>query len=209
MFSGIISEIGTVLSAKPVITGMELKLSASRAFSDGIKTGFSVAVNGACLTVVSFKISESEDRSELDFIVVKESLNRTNLNNLTTDSCVNLERSIKIGDEIGGHLLSGHIDCQITTSSVQEIGEGKEIVFELPDKYSRYVFEKGYVALNGASITVAKKEGNTFKVALIPETLTRTNLGLLKQGDRVNLEIDRQSQVIVETVERYLKNNTG
>ncbi len=202
MFSGIISEIGQVLEAVSSETGMAIKIGATEAFGHELSLGCSISVNGVCLTLTAFQ--NSTNSVVLSFDVIRESLNRSNLKELKTGTSVNLERSLKFGDEIGGHLCSGHVDCEIAVQAVSQIGESKEIDFIVPEKFNKYIFEKGFIAINGASITVSKKIENGFRVALIPETLNRTNLNLLAVADSVNLEVDRQTQVIVESVEQYL-----
>jgi riboflavin synthase len=203
MFSGLICDIGRVLACSPNPTGLELVLAVPASLAQGLSLGASVSINGVCLTLVKLEIGEAE--SSLYFDVIQESLSRSNLSSLKVNSVVNVERSLKMGEEIGGHLCSGHVDGQIEALSVIPVGEGRKIEFSCPEKFEKYIFEKGYVALNGASITVAKKSAASFVVALIPETLKRTNLGSLVVGDKVNLEIDRQTQAIVDSVERVMK----
>jgi riboflavin synthase len=140
---------------------------------------------------------------------MQESLDRSTLGNLRVGAKVNFERSLKFGQEIGGHLLSGHIDFSAQITKVDTPPNNHQITFAAPADWMRYIFPKGYVALNGASLTVARcdKGAGTFEVCLIPETLRLTTFGSLRAGDRVNVEIDRQTQVIVDTVTAYLKDN--
>lgn len=222
MFSGIVSGLYPIKSIAPTASGALLRVFVHDTLLVGLKAGDSIAVNGVCLTVIDFtpgtEITETdiagidmtgtEQKQALtayvSFDVVPETLRRSNLSELGEGSFVNIERSLRFGDEVGGHLCSGHIDCILTVVSIIRLGEGAEVRFSIEKPFLRYIFEKGYVALNGASLTVAKKYDDGFSVAFIPETLKKTNLGLLDTGTRVNLEIDRSTQVIVETVERVL-----
>lgn len=204
MFSGIISGLCPVKTLKKSLSGLTLAVNLEDRLTLGLQIGASVAVNGVCLTVV--KIEACHDSSkDIFFDVVEETLKRSNLCEIKAGSVVNIERSLKFGEEVGGHLCSGHIDDQVTVSSITVIGDSREIDFEVSAELSKYIFEKGYVALNGASLTVARKDLNRFRVAFIPETLSKTNLGSLVVGSKVNLEIDRGTQAIVNTVERVLE----
>jgi len=201
MFSGIVRAICPVNSVDISPSGLRLTLGFQPYLLQGLETGASISVNGVCLTVVSFSISESS----ASFDVVPETLKRSNLLELETGSMLNIERSLKFGDEVGGHLCSGHVDTMSIVSEIVEHGEGAEIDFSVAQEWEKYIFEKGYITLNGASLTVAKKLAGSFRVAFIPETRSKTNLGALQIGSRVNVEIDRATQAIVETVERVLE----
>lgn len=213
MFSGIVAGLYPIKSIETTASGVVLSVFLPNSLLAGLKAGESVAVNGVCLTVVAFVRGADTGATiagkqvidgYVSFDVVPETLTRSNLAELKEGTFVNIERSLKFGDEVGGHLCSGHIDCMITVMSIARLGEGAEIRFAVENPFYRYIFEKGYVALNGASLTVAKKYEDGFLVAFIPETLRSTNLGLLSVGAKVNLEVDRSTQVIVETVERVL-----
>jgi riboflavin synthase len=206
MFSGIIRGIYSVVKADIIDSGLSLVLNFDHKLIPGLEIGASISVNGVCLTVVNY-FQGQEQTYSVHFEVVPETLRRTNLSELKVGSLVNIERSLKFGDEVGGHLCSGHVDGLATVTNIEKIGEGAEIDFSVEEVHSKFILEKGYVALNGASLTVAKKLVTGFRVAFIPETLSKTNLGNLVIGSKVNIEIDRATQAIVETVERLTKNS--
>jgi riboflavin synthase len=135
---------------------------------------------------------------------MQETLNVTNLGALAEGDRVNVERAARFGDEIGGHQMSGHIICTAEITEVLKSENNRQIWFELPPELARYLFPKGYIGVDGISLTIGEVEGNRFNVNLIPETLSRTNLGTRVAGERVNIEIDPQTQAIVDTVERVL-----
>lgn len=165
----------------------------------GLETGASVAHNGCCLTVTKI---EGENVS---FDLIKETLRLTNLGELKEGEVVNIERAAKYGDEIGGHVVSGHI---VTTAEISKIftsEDNHQIWLSIYDKaLMKYILHKGFVAIDGISLTVGDVINNRFCVHLIPETLARTTLGSKRLGDKVNIEIDPQTQAIVDTVERVL-----
>lgn len=165
----------------------------------GLETGASVAHNGCCLTVTKI------DGEYVSFDLIKETLRLTNLGELKVGDVVNIERAAKYGDEIGGHVVSGHI---VTTAEISKIftsEDNHQIWLSIYDKaLMKYILHKGFVAIDGISLTVGDVINNRFCVHLIPETLARTTLGLKRLGDKVNIEIDPQTQAIVDTVERVL-----
>lgn len=165
---------------------------------DGLALGASVAHNGCCLTVTKI------EGDNVSFDVMAETLRLTNLGMLTVGSVVNLERSAKFGDEIGGHPMSGHIICTAEVDEIIKTENNKTIWFTLPPSIARYVFHKGFIGLNGASLTIGDVKEGRFNVHLIPETLQRTNIDALQKGDKVNIEIDSQTQIMVDTIERVL-----
>ncbi|MCL6416535.1 riboflavin synthase subunit alpha [Aestuariirhabdus sp. Z084] len=185
------------------LSGLESKPGLKRFWFDfpsemlaDLSLGASVAVNGACLTVAAI------DGSRIGFDVMQETLRVTNLAQLESGSYVNLERAARFNDEIGGHLLSGHVHDRVEVLSVERPENNCIITFSLAPEWQPYLFAKGFVALNGASLTVGEVEPGQFNVYLIPETLKITTFDNLKVGDKVNLEIDSQTQVIVDTVKR-------
>lgn len=208
MFSGIIQGICPVNKVELSPSGLRLGLSPKPELMHGLDLGASIAVNGVCLTVVSF-VNNHESDCIVFFDVVPETLKRSNLSDLQIGTLVNIERSLKFGDEVGGHLCSGHVDTLATVTRIQDLGAGAEVDFSVVLGWEKYILEKGYVALNGASLTVANKLPLGFRVAFIPETLLNTNLGSMKVGSKVNLEIDRATQAIVETVERVLEERSA
>jgi riboflavin synthase len=170
---------------------------------DGILIGASVAVNGTCLTVVSL----GEDGRSAAFDLIVETLRATNLGKLRVDGEVNYERSARVGDEIGGHTVSGHVHCTADIVEVVDTELNRKVVFQTSDvKLIKYVLPKGFIAVDGCSLTVGEvdKKLGRFNVWLIPETLRMTVLGSKAIGDTVNIEIESQTQVIVDTIERVL-----
>ena len=161
-----------------------------------LAVGASVAVNGVCLTVVS----KSEDISSFD--VVSETARISNLGRLGNGSYVNVERSFRVGDEVGGHILSGHVADVVTVESIELTGSEALLKFVVPEAWRQYLMPKGFVALNGCSLTVAEfnRDSGVGSVNLIPETLRRTTFGNIKRGDHLNLEVDSQTQAVVDTV---------
>jgi riboflavin synthase len=164
----------------------------------GLETGASVAINGVCLTVTAIQ------NQEVTFDAVRETLALSNLKFLTNGMQVNVERSAKHNAEIGGHILSGHVMGLAEVVSVETSENNCRMTFSMPGEWMRYIFNKGFLAINGASLTIAACEKDHFSVNLIPETLARTNFSLLKAQNMVNIEIDAQTQTIVNTVERVL-----
>ena len=186
MFTGIIQEIGEIKECNKTSSGKSIEIYATNSFTENLQEGASVSVNGVCLTVVS-----SNNKSMI-FDVIKETLRITNLDGIKIGSTVNLERSLKYGDEVGGHLLSGHVSCKGKSQLIQNNGE-VELRVECPKEWIDYVLLKGYVAINGASLTVAKKERDSFSVYLIPETLGATNLSQYSEESFLNIEIDQST----------------
>ncbi len=153
-------------------------------------------MNGACLTVTRCE----DDRAHFD--VMMETLRVTNLGDLADGALVNVERAARIGDDIGGHLMSGHVHGTVAVQSIEYPENNRIIWFERPAPWASYLFTKGYIGLNGCSLTLGEVEPERFNVYLIPETLNVTNFGSLAVGERVNLEIDPQTQVVVDTLHR-------
>jgi len=195
MFSGIVQEFSKKTEVKSKDYGINLSVRVTKKFTKGLKKGDSVAVNGVCLTVKKF------NSDTINFDVIHESLKLTNLKSLNSDLPLNLERSLKMGDEIGGHLVSGHIHSK---GKILDFKKSKETLLkiELPKSIKGYILKKGYVALNGISLTVVNVDSKSFSVSLIPETLENTNLKFLKKGDLLNIEADQQTVAIVETVKK-------
>ena len=186
MFTGIVQEIGEIKECNKTSSGKSIEIYATSSFTENLQEGASVSVNGVCLTVVS-----SNNKSMI-FDVIKETLRITNLDDIKIGSMVNLERSLKYGDEVGGHLLSGHVSCKGKSQLIKNDGEA-ELKVECPKEWIDYVLLKGYVAINGASLTVAKKERGSFSVYLIPETLGATNLSQYSEESFLNIEIDQST----------------
>jgi len=179
MFTGIIEEVGKVLSAstaKLVISGPQV--------IDGIKLGDSIAINGACLTVTDF------DRASFSVDVMPETLKRTNLGLLEAGDGVNLERPMALGGRLGGHLVQGHIDDVGRIVSLEWEGDALLFRFEAPPEVMRYTAPKGFIAVDGISLTITEKDISSFRVSVVEYTHRNTTLGSRKVGDVVNLEVD-------------------
>jgi riboflavin synthase len=193
MFTGIVEETGIVVRA-----GSRLDVEATKVASDA-EPGASIAVNGVCLTVVDR--APNGEGAVLGFDVSDETLRRTALGGLVAGDPVNLERPATLLQRLGGHLVQGHVDAVGRVAGVDPAGVGVEMRFEVPAGLARYVVEKGSVAVDGVSLTVARVEGAGFTVALIPFTLEATNLGTKVAGDAVNVEVD----VIAKYVDGLLR----
>ena len=211
MFTGIVQGLCRVVGVvdEPHIRRLTVNLGE---LGDGLQLGASVAINGTCLTVTQLadqpvsSDDASGDASDVCFDVIRESLNQTNLGELIEGSLVNVERSFRVGDEIGGHILSGHVSGRVQVESIQEAANERNMCFSVPPQCMKYLHHKGFVALDGASLTIATVAApdNQISVCLIPETIARTTLGTAQVGDWINLEVDAQTQSVVETVERVL-----
>ena len=198
MFTGIVQEVGSVNFILETETGFSLEIEVQKRFSAGLSKGASIAANGCCLTVTRF----SED--SISFDVIKETARITNLDSLELKDKVNLERSLKFGDEVGGHVLSGHVSCVADAVLKNQDGE-VELIINCPSEWRKYIILKGYVAVNGASLTVAKVSQESFSVFLIPETLSSTNLSLIQDKDQVNIEIDQTTIATFMALETRLE----
>lgn len=197
MFTGIVQGVGTVVEVieKQTIHTLRIEIPDTK----DLAIGASVSIDGACLTAVKIQ------GSVVDFDVIPETLHRTTLAHLSSDSKVNVERSLKFGDEIGGHLLSGHIMGMGMIHSKIENGEGVDFQISIPVDLTKYIMEKGYIAIDGISLTIGLIQDGNFALHIIPETLRLTTLGSKNIGDAVNLEIDSTTQTIVSTVERVME----
>jgi riboflavin synthase len=199
VFTGIVQGLCRVatITDEPGLRRLQVQLGG---LAEGLQTGASVAVNGTCLTATFI------ENGRVGFDVIRESVDRSNLGKLAVGDRVNVERSLKFGDEIGGHVLSGHVADVVTVAQIDTGPRERTIWFDVPRQWLAFLFHKGFVALDGASLTIAAidRERGRISVSLIPETIERTTLGRVVVGDRVNLEIDVQTQTIVSTVERLL-----
>ena len=198
MFSGIVQGTGKVSKITTKKDHITFEISAPKNFNKKLKKGASISVDGVCLT------SLDNGKNKLRFDVIEETLKRTNLKTLSKGSLVNLERSINASTEVGGHLMSGHIHFTgkvIKTSFKDSTGD---IHIKFSAKFKEYIFEKGYIGLNGCSLTLGKVNKDSFYIHLIPETLSVTNLKNLKKDSLVNVEIDQNTIAIVETVKNTL-----
>nr|WP_299240061.1 riboflavin synthase subunit alpha [uncultured Halomonas sp.] len=198
MFTGIVQGTAELVSIEEKSEFRTHVVALPEPLSEGLALGASVAHNGCCLTATAI------EGERVSFDLMRETLRLTNLGDLALGDRVNIERAARFGDEIGGHAMSGHIICMAELVDIEEAPNNKRLWFELPKTHARFLFEKGYIGIDGISLTIGEVQGARFCVNLIPETLARTTLGERKRGSRVNIEIDPQTQAIVETVERVL-----
>ncbi|MCP4955992.1 MAG: riboflavin synthase subunit alpha, partial [Photobacterium aquimaris] len=163
----------------------------------------SIAINGCCLTVVKFA-SDTQGCCVINFDVIDETLKLTNLGKLAVNETVNFERSVTFGTELGGHIVSGHIHCMAEILSINHHQDNCKMQLALAKEWQKYVLYKGFVSVNGASLTVGEVGEQGFWLHLIPETLSITNLDNYREGDKLNIEVDQQTYTIINTVENYL-----
>jgi riboflavin synthase len=202
MFTGIIQTKAAVNTIIDKGEFRQLELRVASEFLQGIATGASIAINGCCLTVVSFE--HGPEQALVRFDVIDETLRLTNIGLLERGDLVNFERSLMFGSELGGHIVSGHIH---TTATVMERVDGENncrIFLTLEPKWLEYILPKGFVAIDGASLTVGEVTDTGFWLHLIPETLALTILGNATVGQKINIEADQQTMTIVTTVKRVL-----
>ena len=200
MFTGIIRGKFSVvyLEDKPGFRQFDVVLSSECV--EGVIRGASIAVDGVCLTVARL------DGNRIGFDVMEETLRKTTIGELKQNDKVNIERSARMGDEIGGHVMSGHISTIAEIIAIETPENNKAVTFRVDPVWMKFIFSKGFIGLDGASLTVvgADQNNGTFQVWFIPETLRLTRFGTKQIGDRVNVEIDSGTQTIVETVERVM-----
>lgn len=203
MFTGIIETTSRVLSWDQEQQTIKLSVQRPEFFND-IKIGDSIAVNGACLTV------EALTQSTMSFALAYESQQVLGLAEVSWfNQLVNLERSLKIDSRIDGHLVTGHIDGLVTVENLAIIGESWIFTFKIPQIWQPFIWPKGSCALHGVSLTINQVKNDTFTVCLIPETLKRTNLGDLKVGDQVHLEVDNMARGLVYNLQRMMLYKDG
>ncbi|WP_394175424.1 riboflavin synthase subunit alpha [Thalassotalea litorea] len=203
MFTGIVQIKAQVSEIKKGNEFLHIQIKVPLSFAQDLQLGASVACNGVCLTVVEIQPCEQETTT-LHFDVIDETLKLTNLGELAHSSWVNLERSMRFGDEVGGHIVSGHIHDQATLISITKTDDNTQMCFSFDRKWRPYILRKGFIAVNGASLTLGNVSEDTFDLHLIPETLERTNLQSFVVGDKANIEIDQQTMTIVDTIERIM-----
>ena len=198
MFTGIVQGVGQIIDVidQDKLRTYKVKLPAK--LTPNIEIGASIANDGCCLTVTDFK------DDWVTFDIMQETLALTTLGSKKLNDLVNIERSAKYGDEIGGHVMSGHVSCRATIIDIQKTATNCQMTLAMPEKFMKYVLYKGFIGIDGASLTVGEVKDNQFNIHLIPETLAITSLDSKKIGDEVNIEIDSQTQAIVDTVERVL-----
>lgn len=201
MFTGIIEELGTLKGIKRGAASAQLTISAGKVLED-VRIGDSIAVNGVCLTVVHLV------PQEFTVDVMAETLSKTNLGALNSGDRVNLERALRLGDRLGGHIVSGHIDGVGTITRLEKYDIATLITIRAPREVMRYIIKKGSVAIDGISLTVVDIQADSFQVSLIPHTAHATALGLKKAGATVNLEGDVIGKYI-ERLSSFPENNGG
>jgi len=201
MYTGIVQSLLPVATVEHQNGLLSFGIHFPKDLRTGLETGASVAVNGCCFTVTTIM----DDLVTFDAIA--ETLAITNIKSLAEETLVNIERSAKPNDEIGGHVLSGHIIDTAEIIRIEESDNNRRVIFSGKKEWMKYVFNKGFLAVNGCSLTVATIDhaSEEFAINLIPETIRRTNFSILTEGDCVNIEIDQQTQVIVDTVERVMR----
>ncbi|GBC88873.1 Riboflavin synthase [bacterium HR13] len=188
MFTGLVEDVGKVKNIKISSKGGTLEVITSL---KEIKVGDSVAVNGVCLTV-----TKVED-SIISFDLSPETLRRSNLSKASVGDLINLERAIKVGDRLGGHILLGHVDFTSRIESFRSVGDHYELKIYIPDEWILYFVEKGSVGIDGISLTVNTVEGNLISLNIIPHTYQNTNLKGRKEGDHVNIEVDILGKYVI------------
>lgn len=203
MFSGIVQAACSIVSLDRTETSATLVVDLGAALCENLAMGASVAVDGVCLTVVELRGTHAV------FNVILGTLQRSILPFYCVGQLVNIERSLKQGDEIGGHEVSGHVDCRGTVQSITTEHDNTCLTIALEPEWRRYIFPRGFVAINGVSLTVSDKTDDAFSIWLIPETLRRTNLSALKAGDVVNVEIHRATQVMVDIIYAAVQSALG
>ncbi|OCG60737.1 riboflavin synthase [Gilliamella sp. Nev3-1] len=198
MFTGIVQGVGQIIDIIDQDKLRTYKVKLPHQLTDKIEIGASIANDGCCLTVTKF------DNGVVSFDIMEETLALTTIGDKKINDFVNIERSAKFGDEVGGHIMSGHISCTAIIVDIQKTATNCHMTLQLPSQFSKYVLYKGFIGIDGASLTVGQIDKDSFTIHLIPETLAITTLDSKTVGDKVNIEIDAQTQAIVDTVERVL-----
>lgn len=200
MFTGIVKGLCPVIQVDQKPGLMRYSIEFEGALLEGLERGASVAIDGVCQTVVEIQ------EKNVSFDAIEETLKRTTIKHLQVGSKVNVERSVCYGDEVGGHVLSGHVFGTVLIKDIRTSENNHEVRFQCLPEWMKYILSKGFIALDGASLTIVDTDpSGEFTVHLIPETLRLTTFGFKQAGDSVNLEFDTITQAIVETVERVLK----
>ena len=199
MFTGIVQGCAEVVSVELLPGLSRLGLRLPEHMLEGLELGASVAVDGCCLSVTSMK------GAVVTFDLMRATLHLTTLEKCAPGHLLNVERAARFGEDIGGHLMSGHISCRATITELDVAPNNLRLWFSVPDGFQRFILDKGYIGIDGISLTVGALRDGAFCVNLIPETMARTTLADKEMGDEVNIEIDPQTQAIVETVERVLE----
>lgn len=202
MFTGIVEEIGIVKKFLICADNAELEIGC-RTVLENTKLGDSIAVNGVCQTVISLQ------PDSFTVQVSKETLEITNFDKLKTGQKVNLERALTLSSRLGGHIVSGHVDCCGNVLNIQKYSDFYNIKIEIPENMSKYVIHKGSITINGISLTVANIENNVIKIALIPHTYENTNLSDIQIGSSVNIETDILGKYVEKLLSAHDNNNNS
>ena len=195
MFTGIVEERGTVASLVDLGDAMRVRIRADKVLQES-ELGASISVNGICLTVAE----RGDDWFEAD--VMAETLRRTSLGKLVTDSPVNLERAARVDSRLGGHIVQGHVDGTGEVAAIEPSEQWTVMAIEVPAELTRYMVEKGSITVDGVSLTIVSVTDSRFTISLIPTTLAETNLGAKQVGDRVNIEVDVLAKYVEKLVQR-------
>lgn len=199
MFTGIVQGVAPLVAIEDKANFRTHTVQLPAGMLANLELGASVANNGCCLTVTAI------EGDRISFDLIKETLRLTNLGDLQVGNLVNVERAAKFNDEIGGHLMSGHIMCTAEIVKILTSENNRQVWFRIANEQNmKYILHKGFIGIDGISLTLGEVTRNRFCVHLIPETLERTTLGKKRLGDKVNIEIDPQTQAVVDTVERVL-----
>lgn len=204
MFSGIVFDCFPITSVQARTDQVTIDVTLDERIAGDVKLGASIALDGVCLTVSAVR------GTTVTFDMIGETLRRTTLGDVSVGRRVNVERSLRWGDEIGGHLVSGHVFGTVEIAHIDEPPNNYVVTFRAPPEWMKYLVTKGFVALDGASLTVVDVDRRlgTFTVWLIPETLKRTTFGFKRVGDRVNVEFEYTTQIVVDTVERLARDGS-
>jgi riboflavin synthase len=200
MFTGIVQTRARITEIRDEVDFRRLTIQPGAEHLTNLQRGASIAINGACLTVTDFDSSAGW----VCFDVIAETLRKTNLGALTGAGQVNFERSLSFGSELGGHIVSGHIQTTATISQLEKTSHNCLMRLNVTPEYMRYILSKGFITVEGCSLTVGETYADGFSLYLIPETLNITTLGQKQVGDVLNIELDQQTQTIVQTVERIM-----
>tara|TARA_B100000287_G_scaffold421335_1_gene461911 strand:- start:2375 stop:2977 length:603 start_codon:yes stop_codon:yes gene_type:complete len=195
MFTGIVLGKAPIIDImdKGDVTAFTVDLNG---FDEGLEIGASVSLDGVCMTVVQ------RQAGKVVFDAIEETLERTTLSEKKIGDFLNVERSLRVGDELGGHVLSGHVISKAEIVEKKDLGEGMDLRISIPEQFRPFILEKGYIGIDGMSLTVGICDGEGFSLHLIPETLRITTIGSKEVGETVNIEIDSRTQAIVETMMR-------
>lgn len=199
MFTGIVQGVGEIIDIIDQNKLRTYRIKLPEHLAENIEIGASIANDGCCLTVTSFS------EQCVTFDIMEETLALTTLGTKKVGDFVNIERSAKFGDEVGGHIMSGHISCVAKITHINQTETNCMMTLTMPEQFMKYVLYKGFIGIDGASLTIGDIHQNQFNLHLIPETLAITTLKDKKLNDLVNIEIDSQTQAIVDTVERVLQ----